>query len=127
MSEERAPHPRIEKLRRQKTRHKQRSKPYRIGFGVVGGIFVLAGLVLSLPLVPGPGFLLVLVGLGMLALEFDRVERVVEKLVDRFDDLESTAKRASPLQKVLAGVGAACVVAAIVAAALLWDLPLVPF
>jgi uncharacterized protein (TIGR02611 family) len=96
-------HPRIEKLRERKARHKRRSKPYRIGFGVVGVVLVLAGLVLSLPLVPGPGFLLVFVGLAMLALEFDRVE------------------------KVMAGAAAAVAVAAFVAAGLLWDLPLLPF
>ena len=119
-------HPRIQKLRERKRRHKRRSKTYRIGFGAVGFALVLVGLVLSLPLVPGPGFLLVFVGLAMLALEFDRVERVVEKLVDRVDKLEDSAKSASPLQRTVAIVGAVVVVAAVVAAAVLWDLPLLP-
>jgi uncharacterized protein (TIGR02611 family) len=120
-------HPRIEKLRERKARHKRRSKPYRIGFGVVGVVLVLAGMVLSLPLVPGPGFLLVFVGLAMLALEFDRVERLVERLVHRVDQLEDSARAASPLHKAIAGAAAAVAVAAFVAAALLWDLPLLPF
>jgi uncharacterized protein (TIGR02611 family) len=120
-------HPRIQKLRERKARHKRRSRPYRIGFGVVGVVLVLVGIVLSLPLVPGPGFLLIFVGLAMLALEFDRVERIVERLVHRVDLLEDSARAASPLQKVIAGVAAAIGVAAVVAAALLWDLPLLPF
>jgi len=120
-------HPRIQKLRERKAQHKRRSKPYRIGFGVVGVALVLAGMVLSLPLVPGPGFLLVFVGLAMLALEFDRVERLVERLVHRVDQLEDSARAASPLQKAMAGAAAAVAVAAFVAAALLWDLPLLPF
>jgi ferric-dicitrate binding protein FerR (iron transport regulator) len=63
----------------------------------------------------------------MLALEFDRVERLVEKLVDRADQLEESAKKASPLQRGLV-VGAVAVgIAAFVAAALWWDLPVLPF
>jgi uncharacterized protein (TIGR02611 family) len=120
-------HPRIQKLRERKERHKQRSKPYRLGFGVVGGVLVLGGLVLSLPLVPGPGFLLVFVGLAMLALEFDRVERLVERLVHRVDRIEEGARQASPLQKALGAGATVAAVAAFVAAALLWDLPLLPF
>ena len=88
---------------------------------------VLAGMVLSIPLVPGPGFLLIFVGLAMLALEFDRVERLVEKLVDRVDQLEESAKKSSPLQRALF-IGAVVVgIAAFVWAALRWDLPLLPF
>jgi uncharacterized protein (TIGR02611 family) len=126
MAEE-EPHPRIQKLRERKARHKQRSKAFRIPWIVVGVVLVLAGMVLSLPLVPGPGFLLIFLGLAMLALEFDRVERLVERLVDRVDQLEESAKEASPLQRALA-IGAIVVgIAAFVAAALRWDLPVLPF
>jgi uncharacterized protein (TIGR02611 family) len=120
-------HPRIRKLRERKERHKQRSKVFRIAWIIVGVVLVLVGMVLSLPLVPGPGFLLIFVGLAMLALEFDRVERLVERLVYKVDQLEESAKKASPLQRalVIAAIVAAC--AAFVAAALLWDLPVLPF
>ena len=120
-------HPRIQKLRERKERHKQRSRVVRLAWMIAGIVLVLAGIVLSLPLVPGPGFVLIFLGLGMLALEFDRVERLVEKLVYRVDQLEESAKKASPLQRalVIAGIVAAC--AAFVAAALRWDLPLLPF
>ena len=120
-------HPRIQKLRERKERHKQRSKAFRLVWLIVGIVLVLAGMVLSLPLVPGPGFLLIFVGLAMLALEFDRVERLVERLVHRVDQLEDSAKQASPLQRGLF-IGAVVVgVAAFVAAALRWDLPVLPF
>ena len=120
-------HPRIQKLRERKERHKQRSKVFRIAWIIVGVVLVLVGMVLSLPLVPGPGFLLIFLGLAMLALEFDRVERLVERLVYKVDQLEESAKEASPLQRalVIAAIVAAC--AAFVAAALLWDLPVLPF
>ena len=120
-------HPRIRKLRERKQRHKQRSKFVRLGWMILGIVLVLAGIVLSLPLVPGPGFLLVFVGLAMLALEFDRVERLVEKLVYRVDQLEESAKKASPLQRALVVVAIVAGCAAFVAASLRWDLPLLPF
>ena len=44
----------------------------RIGIGLAGGILILAGVVLSMPLVPGPGFAVILLGLGVLSLEFER-------------------------------------------------------
>ena len=120
-------HPRIRKLRERKQRHKQRSKFVRLGWMILGIVLVLAGIVLSLPLVPGPGFLLIFVGLAMLALEFDRIERLVEKLVYRVDQLEESAKKASPLQRALVVVAIVTGCAAFVAAALRWDLPLLPF
>ena len=48
---------------------------HRAGVVLLGGVIVLAGIVLSGPGVPGPGFLVILIGLGFLALEFDRAER----------------------------------------------------
>jgi hypothetical protein len=43
----------------------------RIGIAIAGGIVILAGVVLSVPLVPGPGLLVILLGLGILSLEFE--------------------------------------------------------
>ena len=47
---------------------------------VVGVILVLVGVVLSLPLVPGPGLLVMFVGLTVLSTEFEWARR----LRDRF-------------------------------------------
>lgn len=44
----------------------------RIAIAVAGGLVILAGVVLALPLVPGPGIALILLGLGILSLEFER-------------------------------------------------------
>ena len=49
---------------------------YRIGVGIVGGLIVVLGLAL-VPL-PGPGWLIVFVGLGILASEFDWAERLLD-------------------------------------------------
>jgi uncharacterized protein (TIGR02611 family) len=49
---------------------------YRIGVGVVGGLIVVLGLAL-VPL-PGPGWLIVFLGLGILATEFTWAERLLD-------------------------------------------------
>ena len=48
---------------------------YRIGVGVVGSVLVVGGLLL-VPL-PGPGWLIVILGLAVLATEFERAQRLL--------------------------------------------------
>jgi uncharacterized protein (TIGR02611 family) len=50
--------------------------PYRIGVGMVGGLIVALGVV-AIPL-PGPGWLIVIAGLFVLATEFLWAERLLE-------------------------------------------------
>ena len=60
---------------------------YRVGVGVVGGLIVAIGLV-TIPL-PGPGWLIVIAGLFVLATEFLWAERLLEftkKHVKRWTD-----------------------------------------
>ena len=52
-----------EKLARRREKHVQRSKPYRIGFTILAFVIFLGGLAL-VPL-PGPGWAIVFVGLGV--------------------------------------------------------------
>ena len=60
---------------RQNIRRRRRAyRLYRIGVADTGGAIVLGGLVLS-PL-PGPGWVVVFVGLGVLATEFEWARRV---------------------------------------------------
>ncbi len=42
----------------------------RIGIAIAGGAVIIAGIVLAMPLVPGPGIALILLGLGILSVEF---------------------------------------------------------
>jgi uncharacterized protein (TIGR02611 family) len=61
--------------------------PYRIGVGVAGGLVVALGIV-AIPL-PGPGWLIVIAGLFVLATEFLWAERLLEfttKHVKRWTD-----------------------------------------
>jgi hypothetical protein len=117
------PRPAIQKLRRRKERHKQRSKLYRIPFALVGALIVLAGVGLSLPGVPGPGLLLVALGLAMLALEFDRAERLLERIIDR---VETAREQTSTMQEILIALGGVAAIAGYVVAAILWEIPYLP-
>jgi len=113
-----------EKLARRRERHLKRSKAYRIAFMVLAFVIVLGGLAL-VPL-PGPGWAIVFVGLGMLALEFKWAENLMEKILDRLDAAKKSASAASPLQKALMTAAVAVGIAAFAVAAILWDIPLLP-
>ena len=113
-----------EKLARRRERHIQRSMPYRVGFMIVAFAVLLGGIAL-IPL-PGPGWAIVFVGLGMLALEFKWAENLMEKILDRLEATKRRAADASPAQKALGAVATAVGIAALVAAAILWDIPLLP-
>jgi uncharacterized protein (TIGR02611 family) len=114
------------KLRERKERHKQRHILHRAGVVVLGVLIVLAGIVMSGPGVPGPGIAVILVGLGFLALEFDRAERLLERAIIWADRAAERAEETSTAQRVAAGIVAAVAIAAFVVAAILWDIPLMP-
>jgi uncharacterized protein (TIGR02611 family) len=112
------------RLRERKEVHKQRSRVYRVSFAVVGFALILLGLIL-VPL-PGPGWLIVAIGVGMLALEFDRAERLLERLLHKLENAAEMAGRAPAWQKALGLVVASAVGIGVLAAALLLELPYVP-
>jgi uncharacterized protein (TIGR02611 family) len=114
------------KLRERKERHKQRHIVHRIAVVVLGFLIVLTGIVMSGPGVPGPGIAVILIGLGFLALEFDRAERLLERAIIWADQAKDRAEETSTKQRIIAGIAGALVVAAFVVAAVLWDIPLLP-
>lgn len=66
-------------------RHPRVEVAYRIGVGIIGGIMTVAGLLL-VPL-PGPGWLVVFLGLAVLGTEFHWARRIagwLKKQLDRF-------------------------------------------
>ena len=93
---------------------------------VFGVLIVLVGVVLSGPGVPGPGILVILMGLSFLALEFDRAERLLERAIVWADRAAERAENAPAWQKALSGALAALAAAGFVVAAILWDIPLLP-
>ncbi|HYN91612.1 MAG TPA: PGPGW domain-containing protein [Thermoleophilaceae bacterium] len=113
-----------EKLARRRERHVQRSMPYRVAFMVLAFTILLGGVAL-IPL-PGPGWAIVFLGLGMLALEFKWAENLMEKILDRLEGAKEAAENASPVQKAFGVLATVLGIAACVAAAILWDIPLLP-
>ena len=116
----------LKKLQERKEKQKDRNIFYRVASVVVGVILILAGIVLSGPGVPGPGFVVILLGLGLLALEFEPAERLLEKVIIWSDKLGDRVKRASTAEKVTAGIIAAVAIAAFVYWAVFYDIPLIP-
>jgi uncharacterized protein (TIGR02611 family) len=114
------------KLRERKARHKRRHPVHRAGVVALGFLIVLVGIILSGPGVPGPGIAVILVGLGFLALEFDRAERLLEHAIVWANEAALRAEQTSTAQRVAGAVLAAAAVAAFVVAAILWDIPLLP-
>jgi uncharacterized protein (TIGR02611 family) len=114
------------KLQERKKRHAQRGIFARAAVVVGGVLLVLAGIVLSGPGIPGPGFLVILLGLSFLALEFDGAERLLEKAIIRADNAKRRAENAPPWQKGLTATAAVVALCAFVAAAIRWDIPLLP-
>jgi uncharacterized protein (TIGR02611 family) len=125
--EERQRRPRpelIEKLEARRATHRQRNRLFRIAFGVVGGLILLGGLVLLVT--PGPAFVLIPIGLAMLALEFAWAERLLERALEQAAIAQEKAAQTTRTQRVLGGIAALLAVAACVLAVLWWDIPLLP-
>jgi uncharacterized membrane protein HdeD (DUF308 family) len=121
---ERDTHPMIEKLRERRDRHRERNRLYRFAFALVGVVLILCGLLLSLPGVPGPGLLVVAVGLGMVALEWDPAERLLERILYRLDDARDASR---PVQFALVAGAVLLAAGAFALTVVLWDVPVFPF
>ena len=58
-----------------------------------GFVLLLLGLIMMLPGIPGPGFLLILAGLGILAIDFVWAHRLRTYLKDRMDKLMASIRK----------------------------------
>ena len=114
------------KLQERKARHKQRHILHRIAVVIAGILIVIAGIIMSGPGVPGPGIVTIIIGLTFLALEFDRAERLLERVIIWGDSAAERAEQTTKTQRIIAGIATAVVFGAFAVAAILWDIPLVP-
>jgi uncharacterized protein (TIGR02611 family) len=112
------------RLAERREAHLQRSRFYRILFLIAGAIVTLGGL--AMLVLPGPALIVIPIGLAMLAMEFAWAENMLEKAVAQAEKAQQTAKEASRAQKILSGIAIAFGAAAFVAAALMWDIPVLP-
>jgi uncharacterized protein (TIGR02611 family) len=124
MDEGRRRRPLLDGIRERRERHVERNRLLRIGFALFGFLVVLAGL--AMLVLPGPGLLVIAIGLGILALEFAWAERLLERTVDRMEDAADTVKRASRTQQLALAALAAAAAIGLVVAVVLWEIPFVP-
>jgi len=116
----------LKKLEQRKERHQERGLPARVGVVVLGVVLVVLGILMSGPGIPGPGIIVILIGLSFLALEFERAERLLSKAIVWADRAKERAEDASPRQRAASAGLAVLAVAGFVVAAVLWDIPLLP-
>jgi uncharacterized protein (TIGR02611 family) len=123
--EERQPRPKlIEKLEARRATHRERGRLFRIAFGIVGVLVLVAGLVMLVT--PGPAFVLIPIGLAMLSLEFVWAEKLLEKSLEQAQMAQAKAAQTTRTQRILMGIATALAIAACVLAVLWWDIPLLP-
>jgi len=113
-----------ERLARRRESYKQRGKVYRALFVSAGVVITLAGI--GMLALPGPAFVVIPIGLTMLAMEFAWAERALGKALEQADRAQQRAKDASRTQKILGIAATVLGIAAAVTVAVLFDIPLVP-
>ncbi len=116
----------LRKLEQRKARHQERGLPARVGIVVIGVLLVLLGILMSGPGIPGPGIVVILLGLSFLALEFDWAERLLVKAIVWAEKAKERAANSSPRQKAASAVAALVALGAFVWAAIVYDIPLLP-
>jgi len=114
----------IRRLAERRTRHRERSRIYRAAFAATGFTVTLAGLVMLIT--PGPALAVIPAGLAMLALEFAWAERALAHAIRQADVAKRRAASTTRMQRVLTGLATALALAACLAAAALWDIPILP-
>jgi uncharacterized protein (TIGR02611 family) len=122
---ERRPRPKlIEKLEERRETHRERSRMFRIGFGLLGLVIFVAGVIMLVT--PGPAFVLIPIGLAMLSLEFVWAERLLEKSLEQAQIAQEKAAQTTRTQRVLMAVAGLLAAAACILAVLWWDIPILP-
>jgi uncharacterized protein (TIGR02611 family) len=109
----------IERLLERREQHQDRHIVFRILWGIAGTLVLIGGLIMLVT--PGPAFVLIPVGLAMLALEFEWAERLLEKALVEAEKARARAAGTSTFQRVAGAVLAAGALAgaAVVAVAVL--------
>jgi uncharacterized protein (TIGR02611 family) len=107
------------KLAERKERYQERGRLYRIGWVILGVLVTLAGF--AMLITPGPAFVVIPIGLAMLAMEFAWAEAALEKALRQAAKAQEKAKRADTKQKVFTVVACLLVAGAAVAGIFYWD------
>lgn len=119
------PRPRlVTKLQERKEQHLQRSRIVRALYVMVGFTVLLAGL--AMLVLPGPAFLVIPIGLAILALEFTWAETMLERAIEQGEKAKQRATETTTTQRVLTGVAVGLGAAAVALWAMMGDIPVAP-
>lgn len=114
----------FEKLEDRRERYAEHGIVYRVVWTTAGFTVVLAGL--AMLVLPGPALAVIPVGLAMLALQFAWAEKLLEIAVDKAEAAGRAASETSAKQRIAGFIAIGLGAAAAVAAAIAWDIPLLP-
>jgi uncharacterized protein (TIGR02611 family) len=114
----------VTKLQERKEIHRERSRLIRILYALVGFTVLLGGL--AMLVLPGPAFLVIPIGLAILALEFTWAESMLERALEQGEKAKQKAAETTATQRALTGVALALGAAAVVAWAVVGDIPVAP-
>ncbi len=114
----------VQRLQAQRAKHKSRGVPFRAATAVAGFLVVALG-ILALPF-PGPGWLIIFIGLAVLSLEFTWAGRALDWLLEQVARFQQRVQRASPGERLAMVLVLVVIAAAILAWAYFGDIPLIP-
>ncbi|MEH3054852.1 MAG: PGPGW domain-containing protein [Patulibacter minatonensis] len=114
----------IASLREKRARHKERNIIVRVVYLVAAFTVLLAGILMLL--LPGPAFVVIPIGLTLLALEFASAERLLDRALDQADAARAKARETTPTQRLLVVIAGVLAAAAAAVAAIMWDIPYLP-
>jgi uncharacterized protein (TIGR02611 family) len=104
--------------------HAERHLLVRILFAMAGSAVLLAGIIMLVT--PGPAFILIPLGLAMLALEFTWAERLLDRALQHAENAQRKAAESTRAERILGVLAGLLVFAAALAAWLKWEIPLIP-
>jgi len=114
----------VTRLQERKELHLQRSRIVRALYVMVGFTVLVAGL--AMLVLPGPAFLVIPIGLAILALEFSWAETMLERAIEQGEKARQRATDTTTTQRVLTGVAVGLGAAAVAVWAMLGDIPVAP-
>lgn len=114
----------VRRLEEQRTRHRRRPFVVRVLYILVGFTLLLGGV--GMLVLPGPAFVVIPIGLAILSLEFVWAEALLDRALEHGEIARQKAAATTKKQRILTALACLLAVAALVAWALLGDIPLVP-
>jgi uncharacterized protein (TIGR02611 family) len=114
----------VQRLEAQRDRHRRRPLVVRVLYIVVGFTLLLGGL--AMLVLPGPAFLVIPIGLAILSLEFAWAEELLERALEKGEIAKKKAASTTRTQRIFSAIAFVLGAGALLAWALLTDIPFVP-